>query len=81
VALRNLARGGVYLAGGIAAKNVRWFTDGAFVTAFRRKGRFAEVMETMPVDLIVNEQVGLIGAVEGARRTMAAKESTQLPRG
>ena len=29
MALRVLARGGVYLAGGIAAKNVRWFTDGA----------------------------------------------------
>lgn len=70
LALRNLTRGGVYLAGGIAAKNVRWFTDGKFLTAFTRKGRFADVMRTMPVDLIVNEQVGLLGAVEGARRAM-----------
>jgi glucokinase len=54
----------------VAAKNVRRFTDGAFLRAFTRKGRFAEVMTTMPVDLIMNEQVGLIGAVEGARRTM-----------
>lgn len=65
--LRSLTRGGVYLAGGIAAKNVRWFTDGAFMAAFHRKGRFADVMQTIPVDLIVNEQVGLIGAMEGAR--------------
>jgi glucokinase len=69
LALRTLARGGVYLAGGIAAKNIRRFTDGAFLTAFTRKGRFRDVMTTIPVDLIVNEQVGLIGAVEGARRT------------
>ena len=68
VALRTLARGGVYLAGGIAAKNTRWFTDGAFVNAFTRKGRFSDVMRTMPVDLILNEQVGLIGAVDRARR-------------
>jgi glucokinase len=68
VALRTLARGGVYLAGGIAAKNTRWFTDGAFVDAFTRKGRFSDVMRTMPVDLILNEQVGLIGAVDRARR-------------
>jgi glucokinase len=70
VALRSLARGGVYLAGGIAAKNIRWFTDGKFVEAFTRKGRFSDVMQTIPVDLIVNEQVGLIGAVEGARRSV-----------
>jgi glucokinase len=73
VALRTLARGGVYLAGGIAAKNTRWFTDGAFVDAFTRKGRFSDVMRTVPVDLILNEQAGLIGAVDRARR--AALES------
>ena len=73
LALRNLARGGVYLAGGVAAKNVRWFTDGAFIEAFTRKGRFRDVMETIPVDLIMNEQVGLIGAVEGARRVLESR--------
>jgi glucokinase len=70
MALRVLARGGVFLAGGIAAKNQRWFTDGRFVEAFLRKGRFRDVLESIPVDLIVNEQVGLIGAVEGARRAL-----------
>jgi glucokinase len=69
LALRVLARGGVFLAGGIAAKNVRWFTDGKFVEAFLRKGRFRGLMETIPVDLIVNEEVGLIGALEQARRS------------
>lgn len=68
MALRVLARGGVFLAGGIAAKNLSWFTDGRFVEAFVRKGRFRDLMETIPVDLIVNQQVGLIGAVESARR-------------
>jgi len=67
-ALQVLARGGVFLAGGIAAKNQARFTDGRFLRAFRRKGRFAGLMESIPVDLIVNEEVGLIGAVEAARR-------------
>jgi glucokinase len=67
MALRVLARGGVFLAGGIAAKNRAWFTDGRFLEAFLRKGRFRDVMQSMPVDLIVNEQVGLIGAVARAR--------------
>lgn len=70
MALRVLARGGVFLAGGIAAKNLSWFTDGRFVEAFLRKGRFRGVMESIPVDLIVNQEVGLIGAVESARRLL-----------
>lgn len=70
MALRVLARGGVFLAGGIAAKNVGWFTDGAFIEAFRRKGRFRELMETIPVDLIVREDAGLTGAAEAARRSL-----------
>lgn len=74
MALSVLARGGVYLAGGIAAKNVERFTDGRFVEAFVRKGRFRELMETIPVDLIVNEEVGVIGAAEGARRSLESRQ-------
>jgi glucokinase len=74
MALRVLARGGIYLAGGIAAKNVDRFTDGRFVEAFVRKGRFRDLMETIPVDLIVNEDVGVIGAAEGARRSLESRQ-------
>jgi len=65
--LRLLARGGVFLAGGIAAKNQSFFTDGKFMDAFLRKGRFQELLRAMPVDLIVNEHVGLIGAAAMAK--------------
>jgi glucokinase len=68
MALRLLARGGVFLAGGIAAKNMRHFTTGRFMEAFLRKGRFTEVMRAIPIDVIVNANVGLIGATEAARR-------------
>jgi glucokinase len=68
MALRVLARGGVYLAGGIAAKNTKFFTDGRFVNAFLRKGRFHEMMQEIPIDLITDEKVGLRGAAEMARR-------------
>jgi glucokinase len=68
MALRVLARGGVYLAGGIAAKNPKFFTDGRFVNAFLRKGRFKEMLREMPIDLITDEKVGLRGAAEMARR-------------
>jgi glucokinase len=68
MALRVLARGGVYLAGGIAAKNLAWFTDGRFIEAFRRKGRFRGLNESVPVDVITDQEVGLKGALAMARR-------------
>lgn len=72
LALRVLARGGIYIAGGVAAKNAQHFTDGRFMNAFLAKGRFRDVMEQMPVDLITNAKVGLIGAVELAVRAAKA---------
>lgn len=67
MALRVLARGGVFLAGGVTAKNIPSFTDGRFLDAFLRKGRFADLLRDMPVDLIINENVGILGAAANAR--------------
>lgn len=63
VALNLLAFGGLYLAGGIAAKNIPLLTDGTFLTAFSQKGRMKELMAQIPIYVILNPQVGLIGAV------------------
>ena len=79
MALRVLARGGVFLAGGIAAKNTRFFTDGTFMRAFLRKGRFEVMLKSIPVDIIVDQKVGLRGAAEMARRIGA--ESTSARKG
>ena len=68
MALRLLARGGVYLAGGVAAKNIDRFTDGRFMEAFLRKGRFQNILAAIPVNLITNAKVGLLGAAEMAMR-------------
>jgi glucokinase len=68
MALRLLARGGVYLAGGVAAKNIDRFTDGRFMDAFLRKGRFQNILAAIPVNLITNPKVGLLGAAEMAAR-------------
>lgn len=68
MALRLLARGGVFLAGGVAAKNIAHFTDGRFMKAFLRKGRFEAMLSAIPVNLITNPNVGLLGAAEMAAR-------------
>ncbi|MHB0971263.1 MAG: glucokinase [Thermoanaerobaculia bacterium] len=62
LALKTLARGGIYIAGGIATKHVARFLDGRFMRAFAAKGRFESLMHEIPVDLIANSKVGLVGA-------------------
>lgn len=62
LALKLLSYGGVYLAGGIAAKNVDRLSNGGFIQAFCDKGRMQPLLKRMPVQVILNQQVGLIGA-------------------
>ncbi len=62
LALKLLSYGGVYLAGGIAAKNVDRIKAGKFMQAFLDKGRMEPLLRKMPVQIIVNQQVGLMGA-------------------
>ena len=68
MALLTLAHGGVYVAGGIAPKIAAKLQDGTFVRAFNAKGRFAKLLETIPVKVVLNEQVGLLGAIAEAVR-------------
>lgn len=62
IALTFLARGGVYLAGGIAPKMLPHLQTGAFVTAFQAKGRLRSVLESIPIRVATNGDVGLHGA-------------------
>jgi glucokinase len=62
-ALTLLANGGLYIAGGIAPRLAAFFADSGFVAAFCAKGKFAELMRTIPVNLVLSPDVGLRGAV------------------
>ena len=62
LALKLLSYGGVYLAGGIASKNSARLSNGGFIQAFLDKGRMTPLLQRMPVQIILNQQVGLIGA-------------------
>jgi glucokinase len=63
------AFGGVYLAGGIAPRILGPLRDGPFMQAFRSKGRLSELLESVPVRVILDERVGLKGAALVAART------------
>lgn len=67
LALLMLPRGGIYVAGGIAAKITLLLQHGDFVRTFRDKGRYAGMLETFPLHVVGNAQVGLLGAALCAR--------------
>ncbi len=60
--LKLLPDGGLYVAGGIAPKILPLLQAGAFMKAFRDKGRMSSRMEKIPVHVIMNHRVGLMGA-------------------
>lgn len=62
LALKLLPYGGLYIAGGVAAKNVPLMQSGIFIKAMTDKGRMRPLMEQIPVYLILNQSVGLLGA-------------------
>lgn len=57
---------GVYIAGGIAPKIRDWMVKPIFLDAFLRKGRMRGLVENTPVYLVLNEKVGLLGAMQQA---------------
>jgi glucokinase len=70
LALKVLAVGGVYLAGGIPVHIQPVLKSPRFLQAFRRKGRFAQMMNRIPVHLMISK-VGIAGAAAyGLRRVM-----------
>jgi glucokinase len=62
LALRAKALGGVCVGGGIAPKILKKLLDGTFMKAFVGKGRYAELLARIPVQVILNEETALRGA-------------------
>ena len=68
LALTVMASGGVYIAGGIAAQIAPWLNSAAFISAFNDKGRMSVLTRNMPVRLVMNPMVGVMGAALVAAR-------------
>lgn len=68
LALSAGATGGIFIAGGMAPKILPALTQGAFMHAFRDKGRMAPLLTRIPVKVVVNSRAGLLGAERVARR-------------
>nr|WP_040630009.1 glucokinase [Fortiea contorta] len=68
LALKLLPYGGLYIAGGIAPKILPLIEESDFLLHLSQKGRMRPLLEEIPVHVIVNQQVGLIGAALCAAR-------------
>ena len=61
LALKQMATGGVFIGGGIAPKILPKLQNGIFLRAFNAKGRMKSLMQTMPVQIILNDRASLYG--------------------
>lgn len=66
LALKTMATGGLFLAGGISPKILPRLKGPMFMDAFLNKGRLRALMESIPVEVVTNEKAGLLGAARCA---------------
>lgn len=64
VALTFGAKGGVYIAGGIVPRISEYLKNSEFNNRFSSKGVMSEYVNNIPINLIINPHVGLLGAAE-----------------
>ena len=62
LALKVLALGGVYVAGGIAVRIIEKIKEGGFFKAFKDKWHFENLLANIPVSVVLNESAPLLGA-------------------
>lgn len=67
LALKALAVGGVFIGGGIAPKLRAKLADGSFLAAFCDKGRYRDLLGSIPVHLVLDPRAPLLGAAHVAR--------------
>lgn len=66
LALISMATGGVFIAGGIAPKILSLLDSERFLKAFCDKPPMNELLQSMPIRVVLNTRCGLLGAVQVA---------------
>lgn len=62
LALKVMATGGIYLAGGIPRRILAYLRRPNFLASLSNKGRFSEMLGRIRVAVVLHEQAGLFGA-------------------
>jgi glucokinase len=66
LALKVMATGGLFIAGGIPPKILAKLKEPQFMQAFLDKGRLRALVEVIPVQVVTNDKAGLLGAARCA---------------
>jgi glucokinase len=61
LAVKVLATGGVYIAGGVSVHTLSALKQPTFLRSFTRKGRFEDLMARIPIHVVISP-AGLAGA-------------------
>lgn len=69
-ALKLYARGGVYVGGGVANRLIGRVSFQPFINSFLSNGKMDELLSGIPVYVIKNSDVLMLGALEYARKTL-----------
>lgn len=70
LALKMLAVGGIFLGGGIPPKILAKIKGQEFLSSFTKKGRFANLLQTIPVWAVLNDKASLFGTIYYATHIM-----------
>jgi len=62
VALQELCFGGLWISGGTASKHFKNFKSDLFLKQFFDKGRLKDILKTIPMKIILDEEFGLFSA-------------------
>jgi glucokinase len=77
LAMKVLATGGVYVAGGVVVHTLEALQRTGFMQSFKRKGRLTELMARIPVHAVVS-QAALVGAATYGLETGTEHFGSQL---
>ncbi len=73
LALTSGAFGGVYIAGGIVPRFIDFFVESGFRDAFEDKGRFVDYLKDIPVYVVTQSELGLVGAGAYLKQSLSAQ--------
>ena len=71
LALHELCWGGLWIAGGTAPKHFKNFISDSFLKQFSNKGRLKDIVKTIPIRIILDEEFGLHSAACRAKSLLS----------
>jgi glucokinase len=76
--LDTLARGGLYISGGIASKNKEIFSSKDFLFEFEKAYRHTDFLKEIPINIIINYDVSIYGACYAAVYRLCNKKLNKM---